>query len=183
LEAITLKLTTLLALATGQRVQTLSKIDIRNIQKTKDQIEIFIPDLIKTSGPNKPQPCLLLPRFEDKPSLCLLSNLEEYLLRTADLRPADCYALLLTFKRPFRPATSQTISRWIKTILAKAGVDTNVFKAHSTRHASASHANRAGVDIDVIRKTVGWSNNSCTFARFYNRPMESRSNFAKSLIE
>ncbi|CAG5009444.1 unnamed protein product [Parnassius apollo] len=46
-----------------------------------------------------------------------------------------------------------------------------VSESHSTRHAATSAANRADLNLDLIRKTAGWSNNSETFARFYNRPL------------
>ncbi|KAI8440715.1 hypothetical protein MSG28_009058 [Choristoneura fumiferana] len=72
-------------------------------------------------------------------------------------------------KRPHRDATAQSISRWIKQVLAKSGVDVSIFSAHSTRHAATSTAAAAGVSIDVIRKTAGWTATSQTFAKFYNR--------------
>ncbi|KAH9635903.1 hypothetical protein HF086_002463 [Spodoptera exigua] len=55
--------------------------------------------------------------------------------------------------------------------LNEAGIDTSVFTAHSTRHASTSAASRAGLGIDLIRRTAGWSGTSSTFAKFYNRPI------------
>lgn len=54
LENLSLKLVTLLALATGHRMQTLSLIDTRNIyRETKNELEIKIPDSLKTFGPKK----------------------------------------------------------------------------------------------------------------------------------
>lgn len=47
------KLATLLALATGHRVQTLSLVKIENIKLTKEGAEIKIPDNIKTSQRGK----------------------------------------------------------------------------------------------------------------------------------
>ena len=41
--------------------------------------------------------------------------------------------------------TSSTIARWLKTCLAEAGIDTNVFKAHSVRGVSSFTAAAAGV--------------------------------------
>lgn len=79
LKKITLKLVTLLALVTGQRIQTLSLIDIRDITKINDQIEIKIPRKIKTSGLGRIQPNLIIPFFRDNDNLCTASTLLYYL--------------------------------------------------------------------------------------------------------
>ncbi|KAI8422105.1 hypothetical protein MSG28_009993 [Choristoneura fumiferana] len=78
--------------------------------------------------------------------------------------------LLLTNKKP-RPASSQTIGRWIKQVLQESGINPNIFGAHSTRHATTSAASRAGISVEVIRKAAGWSDQSAVFANFYNRPV------------
>lgn len=63
------------------------------------------------------------------------------------------------------------------------GIDTNIFTAHSTRHASTSNAHKNVVSLDLIRKTAGWSDSSSVFARFYQRSVivEERNNFAMSI--
>lgn len=67
LELLTQKLATLLALATDQRIQTLSLIEINNIMTHSDRIEIKITRRIKTSAPNKSQPFLALSFFTTDP--------------------------------------------------------------------------------------------------------------------
>lgn len=61
LETLTHKCVTLLALATGQRLQTLALIEISFIHVGEDAIQIVMPKRIKTSAKNKPQPMLLIP--------------------------------------------------------------------------------------------------------------------------
>lgn len=63
LERLTQKLAVLLALATGQRIQTLSLIHLNNIYVYSEKVEIKISNRIKTSSINKPQPFLVLPFF------------------------------------------------------------------------------------------------------------------------
>lgn len=71
----------------------------------------------------------------------------------------------------------------MKEALAKSGLDTETFSAHSTRHASTSAAKRLGVDVEMIRKTEGWTKSSETFARFYNREvLPDREQFALSIL-
>ncbi|VEN60556.1 unnamed protein product, partial [Callosobruchus maculatus] len=64
---LSMKVVTLLVLATGQRLQTISKIKITNIKTNDDGMQILIDDMIKTSGVRSKQPCLILPKFRDKP--------------------------------------------------------------------------------------------------------------------
>lgn len=90
--------------------------------------------------------------------------------------------LFITHKKPHQKATAQTISRWIKNTLSLAGISTNNFKAHSTRHASTSAALRRGVSVEMVKKITCWSNGSLTFFKFYNRPLYNDDHFAESIL-
>lgn len=177
------KLATLLLLATGHRVQTISLIKISNIIKAKTGVQIFIPDLIKTSNSYNKQPCLAIPFFSEKPNLCVASLLLKYIEKTKDIRKDDTDSLFLTFKQPYKRASKDTITRWIKDTLQRSGVDTSVFKPHSTRHASTSAALRQGLSIENIRQAASWSENSSTFYKFYNRPVSSSSQYAQKIMK
>lgn len=181
LEMLTQKLAVLLALATGHRLQTLSLIEINNILVLPDKVQIKISARIKTSARNKAQPLLILPFYSENKNLCVSETLLQYLNQTSTLR-GDCKALFITCKKPHRPASSQTIGRWIKKILEKSGLDTSQFKPQSTRHASTSKAARAGLSFDSIRLAAGWSKNSKAFATFYNRPIVDNQEFAKTVL-
>lgn len=178
---LTQKLTILLALCTSHRVQTLSLIKVTNISRTRSGIRIPIPDIIKTSAPNREQPVLFLPYFVDNPSICPAKTLDDYISATSEIRTEGSDNLLLSYKKPYKMVTSQTISRWIKQTLAECGVDISVFSSHSTRHASTSAAASAGVCIDTIRKTAGWTSSSLIFAQFYNRPIGDEGSFARTV--
>lgn len=184
IEQLTLKITSLMALTTGHRAQTLSLIDISNVVQRSDGYEIKITERIKTSGVNRQQPLLVLPFFEEKPHICVAKTLRCYLTRTSGRREVNSERLLITFKKPYHAASSQTISRWIKAVLKKSGVDTTQFSAHSTRHASTSAAYRKGVSLDQVRITAGWTSKSGAFAKFYNRPVVSeRGTFARAILD
>ncbi|KAJ8913473.1 hypothetical protein NQ315_013853 [Exocentrus adspersus] len=167
LEMLTKKLVTLLALATGQRIQTLGCIELDNILVRDDRIEIKIVQRIKTSAPNRSQPFLILPFFNSDPNVCVAKLLLKYLHKTQELRNT-CNHLFVTHKKPHKKSH---YSEWIKDVLHKSGLDTTIFKAHSTRHAATSAAARKGVNFDSIRLAAGWTQNSSTFANFYNRPL------------
>ena len=60
------------------------------------------------------------------------------------------------------------LARWLKSLLDKAGIDTGIFKAHSTCSATASAAANAGTYITTTDnlKAVDWSSESM-FTKFY----------------
>lgn len=176
LEMLTIRMVLLLALCSAQRAQTFSKIRLSNIKTTEQGMEISFSDILKTSGPKKPQPLLRFPFFKENPELCVCSTLLHYIERTNIIRENEDL-LILTIKKPHRPVTSQTISRWIKKGLKNAGIDPK-FKGHSTRHSASSAALRAGTSIDSIREAAGWSEKSDTFNRFYNKPLCTKEFFA-----
>ena len=179
---LTLKLISLLALTTGHRMQTFFLIRIENIELNVNRIEIKIPDRIKTSGCNRKQPSLVLSYFKKNVKICVASALLCYMSRTKDLR-GDIQFLFISLTRPFRSVTLQSLSRWVKIILEKSGLNTNIFTAHSTRHASTSAVKRSGVDIDIVRKTAGWTQSSNTFVKFYNLPLTpTNDTFAKTIL-
>lgn len=182
LEQLSYKLITLLAIGTGQRLQTMAHIEIVNIVSDSKGITIRITKRIKTSGLNKLQPTLLLPFFKEDPSICVAKTMLTYLDKTKNLRKNNASNLFISFKKPHQNATSQTLSRWIKRTLEKSGIDTSIFSPHSTRHASTSAAARKGVNMDVIRLTAGWSDNSKTFANFYQRPLKPTNNFLHAVF-
>lgn len=171
LPTLTAKLATLLALVTAHRLQTLSLIQVENIEETCEGIHIKIPLRTKTSKRGTLQPILYLPFFQQEQLICAASTLQHYLHVTKLLRPNVTDRLFLTVKKPLHQASSQTLSRWIRTMLTASGLDSSKFTAYSTRHASVSAASRKGISLDVIRSTAGWSKTSETFARFYNRPL------------
>lgn len=171
LKDISKKLVTLLALSTGQRMQTLSLIKVKDIKVTDTCIMIAINEIIKTSAPNRQNPRLIIPFFIDKQSICPATTLISYMEKTKPFRTTENDNLIQTYKKPIHNCTAQSISRWIKETLSDSGVDVKMFSAYSTRHASTSAANRAGVSIEIIKKTAGWTGNSICFAKFYNQPL------------
>lgn len=180
---LTTKMVTLLALITGHRIQTLSKIKLSNIRERGEDLEIFISDKIKTTNRTHSQPVLIIPSFKENPKLCICDTIKYYITKTETLRPPDMDTLIVTVKKPHGAASSQTISRYIKQTLKKSGINTQIFKGYSIRHASTSAAFRAGVDIDTIRRTAGWTKKSQVFAQFYNKPIiEENNTFALKIL-
>lgn len=167
---LTRKTAMLLALCTAHRAQTLTSINIHNIVKLTGRLEIRVPDIIKTSGPGRFQPSIIITPFKEKPELCLMRSIIKYIEVTEKFR-GNIQQLFITIKKPYRAIKTQTFSQWIKSVLKESKIDTSIFSAHSTRHASTSKAFSKGLNLSTIRKTAGWSENSQVFANFYNRPI------------
>ena len=73
-------------------------------------------------------------------------------------------------KKLYHAVKAATIGHWLKKVMERAGIDTTIFSAHSTRGAATSKAKAAGVSIPDILKAADWSRPS-TFSRFYHRPV------------
>jgi hypothetical protein len=70
---------------------------------------------------------------------------------------------------------------WLKSVLHAAGIDTDTFKAHSTRGASTSKANKLGLSVEQSMKIANWKS-ATSFQKFYNKPVESDSEFGNMLL-
>ena len=183
LKDLTMKTVTLLALVSAQRAQTLSILDLHDVKYTNAGIEIIVTGRTKTSAPGLPCQVIKLPECKERPNLCIYRCLLYYMEVTQQIRGNNTRVFLST-KSPHNPVTTATLSRWIKNTLKVAGIDTNVFSDHSTRHASTSAALDRGVDLEIIKKAAGWSEKSRVFFDFYNRPIINNNNisFAEAIL-
>ena len=70
-----------------------------------------------------------------------------------------------------KKVSKDTISRWLKDILNKSGIDTTKFTAHSFRMAATSAASSQGVGISTILATANWANVKKTFTSIITERM------------
>ena len=179
LKELTLKLVVLILLVSGQRGQTVHLLSIDHMVSVNSCYTFQIVDHLKQSRPGVKNPLIELRPFEDK-TLCVVTTLKEYLRRTQPLRGSESQ-LFISYNRPFRRVSRETISRWVKSVLTDSGIDTLRFKPHSTRAASTSAASNASVSLDDILHTAGWSSES-TFAKFYKKPIVKENTFADKVL-
>lgn len=164
LKSLSIKLVCLLALATGQRLQTLAALDLSLLTINSDKASFRIGEILKTSKPGKTQLTVHIHKFTTETLICPLECLQSYLHLTDKLRTDT--KLFISLQKPHKSITSQTLSRWVTWGLQHAGIH-EMFTPHSVRHASSSRA--AGfIPVGDILKTVGWTRES-TFASFYRR--------------
>ena len=170
LKTLTLKTVMLCALSSAQREQTLCALDLNCTRETLDGFSFVIAERLKTSKPGK-SVTLKFDCLPDK-TLCTKCTLAAYISRTKALRghgPNDFVSkLFISYIKPHKPISTDTLSRWIKLVLASAGIDTSVFKTHSVRGAATSHAYAKSVPIAEILRAADWTNER-TFRKYYLR--------------
>ena len=170
LRQLTLKLVMLLALLAGLRGQSLHLIDIRNITVNRNLLKIRFGDILKQTRPGFQQEEISIKAYAPNRGICICVVMLEYLERTKPLRGKETKLLISTLK-PHAPVARDTVSRWLRTMMREAGVDTSVFSPHSVRAASVSAAKASQVPISTILDTAGWSN-AKTFAKYYNKKIK-----------
>jgi len=150
--------------------------------KFKSRVEFrFDVNSLKQSRPGFVPEIAVVERYDTDRRICPVVALLEYLKRTGPKRGAES-KVLISYCKPYQRVSRDTISRWIKTGLAKAGIDVSIFKAHSVRAASTSKAHACQVPIDHILKKGGWSN-AKTFAKFYHKPIVAqKDDFQRALL-
>lgn len=173
------KLAMLMLLLSGQRGQTLHLLDTRNMQLSPNKASFQIGDLLKTSRPGVHMSELVFKAYAPDRRLCVHTALTSYLGRTLDNR-GTVTRLFLTTKPPFRPASRDTIRRWIRQIMSSAGIDTNMFAPHSVRAAAASKA-ATTLPLMTIVQAIGWSSSS-TFSVYYKKPLAPQGSIASAIL-
>lgn len=181
LKNLTLKLVMLLSLVTAQRGQTLHLLDINLMSIYDSSIVFTFNKPLKQSNPRTQVKPLVLKAYTHDESLCVFSTLKEYLHRTETLRVTGSQ-LLISFQKPHKAVSRDTISRWIRTAMQMSGINLDVYKAHSTRAASVSAAHRAQVPIQEILSKAGWSS-AQTFAIYYDKNLDTSESSASQFQE
>lgn len=163
------RLCMLFLLLSAQRCQTLHLIELEDIYFKNENLIIQTSHILKQTKPGKHLQNIVFKPFPRNKNLCIVACMKLYIQRTKMLRN-NVSKLLIGTQKPHKGVARATISRWVKTILTKAGIDCR-YGSHSTRAVSSSLAQLKGVSLDVIAKTAGWSN-AKTFAKFYDKPVE-----------
>ena len=168
LKLLSLKLAMLLLLVTSQRGQTIVNLCIDNMS-ISDDIVFQMKKLMKHNRVGDPLDSLILRPYITCKRLCVVRTVKMYLKKTQFIRSYS--TLLLSFVKPHKPISRDTLSRWTLTVMNMAGLDTTKYKSHSTRGASTSAAKRLGVPINIIMQQASWRSVS-SFANYYDKRIE-----------
>lgn len=173
LKILTLKTAMLLALTRPSRSADLHSLDTQLIRSNPEGISFRPSKPPKQTKAAKIGQEFFFPKYEENQSICPVRTLNHYLSRTETLRErSDKSQLFISFIKPHNPVSSATIARWLKLVLELAGIDTSIFKAHSTRGASTSAAAQSGVTTNDILLAADWNSES-VFCKFYYKPIHN----------
>ena len=183
LKVLSMKLVTLFALTCPERISTLANLDLRHCYVHPEGVSFQLTIPRKTGSADKPAEAFFA-RFNQDKKLCPVECFRHYLKLTRNIRPVIPSSLpdklFISFKRPFKPVTTTTLGRWLRTFMSAAGIDCQIFKAHSVRGASTTAAAKAFVPLSTIMSMADWSSSS-TFRTFYYKPLYN-SDFAIGVL-
>ena len=168
LKLLTLRTTTLLALLTTQRCQSLSLLSLDHMDINPERIVFNIPSMLKNTSPRFHQQPITLSAFPQNEDICPIRTVVEYIKATARVRKSRHLIVSYT---TFSSITPQTAGRYVKMTLSAAGINTKIFTSHTTRHASSSANKGAGVPLQTILQKGGWKSTH-TFAKHYDLPIQ-----------
>ena len=94
---------------------------------------------MKTSKPGGSPTVITFQKYDQNANICPLLTLAEYLKQTKSLR-VDDDQVLISYLKPYKAVSRDTISLWVKQVLADAGIYTNIYTPNSTGAASTSKA-------------------------------------------
>ena len=152
--------------------------DIRNTTIEENFLIIRIGDKLKTTSIKFHVGEIKFPVHENA-NVCPVKLFKQYIDVTKSLR-GSITCLFITTSKPYRPASKDTLARWIKSVLHDAGIDMTIFTPHSTRSASASKA-ATKVPIETVLKTAGWRSMRM-FANYYKKHTDDSGMFATSIV-
>ena len=105
--------------------------------------------------------------FKDK-QVCPYNAISHYINKTKNVRRTQ---FLFVTSNTFKSVAPATLSRWVKNILQEAGVDTTVYKPHTTRHASASNFAYSTNNLAQTLKLGCWKTTSSFYKHYLQKPV------------
>ena len=155
-------------LAGGHRCQTIHAINTLDITITAGQCNIPFYTSLKQTRPGKHLKPMAFKVYTTEPALCVVNNLTCYSRKTKKVRTDS--ALFLSYQKPHKGVTKDTISRWSREMMSEAGINTDLYTTHSSRSAASSMAHQRGLPMRELCEACGWSREK-TFAQHYNKEL------------
>lgn len=179
-DTLTHKLAMLIALTTASRASEIQAMTLEHMSDKDNEITFTLPQHTKTTKVGQKPHTITLQSFQET-ELDVVTCCRAYIGRTFHWRKTETqHQLLLGTVSPHNPIKSCTVANWLKRIMQAAGLDTEMFKAHSTRAASTSKAKMEGLSVTDILQQANWSR-AGTFTRFYCRETKDN-NFANKVL-
>ena len=179
LKDLTLRTIMLLVLLSGQSRQSIHLLLVEDIKVKGTKCIIVDSSVLKQTKASVHIPPLELDSFQNE-KLCIVSHLKAYIEKTESLQQGK--ELFVSYVKPHKRTSRDTLSRWIKSILDMAGIDSIILSAHSTRAASTSAVYNTAASIDSIVNAAGWSKDS-TFKKFYWKLVQKQKSLSQAVLD
>ena len=154
LKVLTKKMAFLLTLVSdGQQRQTIHALNLKDIIVPDKKVIILVMEKMKQTTVGQHMTPLKFKYFLVEPKLCVLAHLNIYFKKTKSLRRSS--KLFVSYIRPHKAISKDTLARWCKSLLAESGIDLNKSSTHSCRSALSSKAKRCGVTLAKILDSTG----------------------------
>ena len=152
-------------------IHTLHMLSVFHMDQSPDKVIFHIIGLTKCSKPTRPNRPIVYRAYAEDELLCPVKCIYAYLTQRSKIITQNFTEFFITFGKPHHPASKDTLARWVKEVMGNSGIDTEIFKPHSTRVASNSAAYKLGMPLQEVLKRGQWSN-AGTFFTYYFREIE-----------
>jgi len=160
----------LLLLVSGQSIHLL---DLQHM-KMEDLCSFHVLQHTKTSRPGAPHTQIKIAWYSPDPTISQYSCLKEYIHCTQILRGTETM-LFISYVKPYKPVSRDTISRWTTATLKTCGIDTTTFSAHITRAAYTCKVCAKAVPIHKIMAKAGWRSAQTIYRHCFKPVLEEDS--------
>ena len=116
LKDLILKLVTLMSLVTAQRGKTIHYLTLKDMVASETSVTFIISRPIKQSKPGSKPTVVKFVAYPDNPNICVVTALKAYLERASTLREG-AQKLFVSYSKPFKPVSRDTVSRWVKIVM------------------------------------------------------------------
>ena len=158
LKQLTIKTATILLLLSGERINTLSSFDIKNMIIDEHKC-VFIPSkLLKHSRPCYVNKAVKFYVHEKIPNICPVPTIKHYLDKRNNNVAHETKTSFITHGKRFTAAHEDTISLWVKEVMTETSINVSKYNTHSCRSAASTRALYKAVHIEDILKQRNWSN-------------------------
>ena len=104
------------------------------------KVIFYIIGLTKYSKPTRPNQPVVYRTYVEDGLLCPIKCIYAYLEQKSEIFTQVFTEFFITFDKPHHPVFKDSPARWMKEVIGSSGIDTEIFKLHSTRVASNSAA-------------------------------------------
>ncbi|CAH3139680.1 unnamed protein product [Porites lobata] len=113
LKLLSLKIVILMAVLSGQCCQTIHALTTKDMKTSNNKVMFIVNDLLKTTKPGKVCTKSEFLSFDEDPRICVVRYLSEYLGIQRDTKNLshDHHKLLVSYQKPHRPVSKDTVSR------------------------------------------------------------------------